>query len=263
MSILVENRGRVRIFTINRPQVKNALDIETSRVLAQHFVEFRDDPGAWVAIITGSGEESFCAGGDLKKIGDYYASMSSVERRSRGENEPGIGGITRNLSVWKPIIAAINGYCLAGGLEIALACDLRVAEEHASFGLTEVKWGIIPGAGGTQRLPRLIGIDKAMDLMMTARRMPADEALQCGLVSRLVPTGLALEKALELAEQICENAPLAVRAVKEATLRGLDMGLDEGLRLEQFLAEPLRQTEDAKEGPRAFTEKRKPEFKGR
>jgi len=262
MSIIVENRGRVRIFTIDRPQVKNALDIETSRVLAQHFVEFRDDPEAWVAIITGAGEESFCAGGDLKKIGDYYASMTPMERRNRGENEPGIGGITRNLPVWKPAIAAINGFCLAGGLEIALACDLRIAEEHASFGLTEVKWGIIPGAGGTQRLPRLIGTDKALDLMMTARKMPADEALQCGLVTRLVPTGQALETAIELAEQICENAPLAVRTVKEATMRGLDLSLDEGLRLEQFLAEPLRQSEDAREGPRAFVEKRKPKFKG-
>lgn len=262
MSIIVENRGRVRIFTIDRPQVKNALDIETSRVLAQHFVEFRDDPEAWVAIITGAGEESFCAGGDLKKIGDYYASMTPMERRNRGENEPGIGGITRNLPVWKPVIAAINGFCLAGGLEIALACDLRIAEEHASFGLTEVKWGIIPGAGGTQRLPRLIGTDKALDLMMTARKMPADEALQCGLVTRLVPTGQALETAIELAEQICENAPLAVRTVKEATMRGLDLSLDEGLRLEQFLAEPLRQSEDAREGPRAFVEKRKPKFKG-
>ena len=262
MSIQVENRGRVRIFTINRPQVKNALDIETSRALAQHFADFRDDPEAWVAIITGAGVESFCAGGDLKKMRDYYASMTPQERRNRGETEPGIGGITRNLSVWKPIIAAINGYCLAGGLEIALACDLRVAEEHASFGLTEVKWGIIPGAGGTQRLPRLVGIDKAMDLMMTARKMPADEALQCGLISRLVPKGQALGKSLELAEQICENAPLAVKAVKEAAMRGMDMSLDEGLRLEQFLAEPLRQSEDAKEGPQAFTEKRKPEFKG-
>lgn len=263
MSILVENRGRVRIFTIDRPQVKNALDIETSRVLAQCFVEFRDDPEVWVAIITGGGEESFCAGGDLKKAGNYYSSMTPTERRSRGEKEPGFGGITRNLPVWKPIIAAINGFCLAGGLEIALACDLRIAEEHASFGLTETKWGIVPGAGGTQRLPRLIGTEKALDLIMTARKMSADEALQCGLVSRLVPTGQALGKAIELAEQICKNAPLAVRAAKEAVMRGMDMSLDGGLRLEQFLAEPLRQSEDVKEGLRAFVEKRSPQFKGR
>jgi len=263
MSILLEKRGRISIFTLNRPEVKNALDIDASRLLAQHFIAFRDDPDSWVAIITGAGTESFCAGGDLKKIGDYYASMTPLERRQRGEIEPGIGGITRNLPIWKPIIAAINGHCLAGGLEIALACDLRIAEEHAQFGLTEVKWGIIPGAGGTQRLPRLIGMDRALELMMTARRMPAEEALGCGLVTRLVPTGQALEAAIALAEQICENAPLAVRAAKEAAMRGMDMGLDEGLRLEQFLAEPLRQSEDAREGPRAFASKEKPRFKGR
>lgn len=114
MSILVEKRGQICIFTLDRPEVKNALDIETSRLLAQHFIAFRDDPDSWVAIITGAGGESFCAGGDLKKIGDYYASMTPLERRSRGEIEPGIGGITRNLPIWKPIIAAINGYCLAG-----------------------------------------------------------------------------------------------------------------------------------------------------
>ena len=263
MSILVENRDRVRIFTINRPEARNALDIETSRQLAQHFIDFRDDPDVWVAILTGAGDHAFCAGGDLKKIGAYYASMTPEERRERGEVEPGIGGITRNLPIYKPIIAAINGYCLAGGLEIALACDLRVAEEHAEFGLTEVKWGIIPGAGGTQRLPRLIGMERALDLMMTARRMGAEEALQCGLISRLVPKGTALDAALELAEQICLNAPLAVRAAKEAAMRGIDMPFDDGLRLEQVLAEPLRQSKDAKEGPRAFAAKEQPDFKGK
>ncbi len=263
MNILKEQRGRITILTINRPEAKNALDIETSRELAEHFIAFRDDPESWVAIITGAGDTSFCAGGDLKKLGDYYSSMTPAERRNKGEVEPGIGGITRNLSIWKPIIAAVNGFCLAGGLEIALACDLRIAEKHAQFGLTEPKWGIIPGAGGTQRLPRLIGMDKALDLMMTARKMPADEALACGLITRIVDSGQALDAAIELAEEICQNAPLAVRAVKEAAMRGMDMRLDEGLRLEQFLAEPLRQSEDAKEGPRAFANKRKPSFQGK
>ncbi|MFQ5420778.1 MAG: enoyl-CoA hydratase/isomerase family protein, partial [Anaerolineae bacterium] len=133
----------------------------------------------------------------------------------------------------------------------------------ATFGLTEVKWGIIPGAGGTQRLPRLIGITRALDMILTARRISAEEALQAGLISRLAPKGEALDAAIEVAESICENAPLAVRAAKEAVIRGMDLGLEEGLRLEQFLAEPLRHTEDAKEGPRAFAEKRKPDFQGR
>lgn len=263
MNILKEQRGRITILTINRPDAKNALDIDTSRELAEHFKNFRDDTESWVAVITGAGSESFCAGGDLKKMGQYYGSMTSVERRQRGEIDSGIGGITRNLPIWKPIIAAVNGHCLAGGLEIALSCDIRVAETHATFGLTEVKWGIIPGAGGTQRLPRLIGIPKAMDLILTARRMDAEEALQSGLLSRLVPKGESLAAALEIAETICQNGPLAVRAAKEAVLRGSDLSLDEGLRLEQFLAEPVRQSEDAKEGPSAFANKRKPNFKGR
>ncbi|MFQ5649562.1 MAG: enoyl-CoA hydratase/isomerase family protein [bacterium] len=262
MSILREQRGRITVLTIDRPEVKNALDIETSRELAHHFREFRDDPESWVAVLTGSGNDAFCAGADLKRIGDYYESVLPVERRHRGEIEPGIGGITRNLPIWKPIIAAINGHCLAGGLEIALACDIRIAEPHATFGLTEVKWGIIPGAGGTQRLPRLIGIPKALDLILTGRRISAEEALQAGLISRLTPKGQVLPTAIEVAETICENAPLAVRAAKEAVIRGMDLNLDEGLRLEQFLAEPLRRTEDAREGPKAFAEKRKPDFKG-
>ncbi len=263
MNIITEKKGPITIITINRPESKNALDIETSRELAQHFVDFRDDPDSWVAIITGAGSEAFCAGGDLKKMGSYYGSMSPLERRHDREVNPGIGGITRNLPIWKPIIAAINGHCLAGGLEIALACDIRIAEPQATFGLTEVKWGIIPGAGGTQRLPRLIGISRALEMIVTARRIRSEEAIQWGLVNQIVPAGEALVAAFEIAENICKNGPLAVRAAKEAVIRGMDLPLDEGLRLEQFLAEPVRQSEDAKEGPRAFAEKRVPDFKGR
>ena len=263
MNILVEKREHITIITINRPESRNALDIDTSRELAQHFIDFRDDPEAWVAIITGAGSEAFCAGGDLKKMGQYYSSMSSLERRHDREVNPGIGGITRNLSIWKPIIAAINGHCLAGGLEIALSCDIRIAEPQATFGLTEVKWGIIPGAGGTQRLPRLIGISRALEMIITARRINAEEAFQWGLINQMVPAETALSASVKLAEMICKNGPLAVRAAKEAAVRGMDLPLDEGLRLEQFLAEPVRLSEDAKEGPRAFAEKRAPDFKGR
>ncbi len=263
MNILEEKNGHITIFTINRPESRNALDIETSRELAEHFVGFRDDPEAWVAIVTGAGSESFCAGGDLKKMGQYYASMSSLERRQDREVNPGIGGITRNLPIWKPIIAAVNGHCLAGGLEIALASDIRIAEPQATFGLTEVKWGIIPGAGGTQRLPRLIGISRALEMIITARRLDAETALLWGLVNQMVPVGKSLSVAIEMAEMICKNGPLAVRAAKEAVIRGLDLPLDEGLRLEQFLAEPVRLSEDAKEGPKAFAEKRAPDFKGK
>ena len=157
----------------------------------------------------------------------------------------------------------MNGHCLAGGLEIALACDLRIASENATFGLPEVTRGIIPGAGGTQRLPRLVGPERALDLILTGRRIDAREAERIGLVTRVVPLRDLRGEALAVASAIAENGPLAVRAAKAAVWRGLDVPLEEGLRLEQLLAEPVRQSEDAQEGPRAFLEKRKPEFKGR
>ena len=263
MSVLFEKKGKIAIITINRPEAMNSLDGETLDGLNKGWIEFRDDPDLWVAIITGAGERAFCAGGDLKSLRDYYSSMTPIERRERGEKGPGVGGITRNLEIWKPIIAAINGHCLAGGLEIALACDIRIAAETATFGLTEVSRGIIPGAGGTQRLPRLISLAKSLDMILCADRIDAQEALEIGLVSRVVPVKDVMAEAIKTAERICRNAPLAVRAAKEAIYRGLDMPLAEGLRLEQFLAEPIRQTEDAKEGPRAFSEKREPRFKGK
>ena len=263
MNIIKEKQGRITILTINRPEVHNALDIETSRELAQHFTEFRDDPESWAAILTGSGSKSFCTGADLKKIRGYYSSMTPQERRHKSETEPGIGGITRNLSIWKPIIAAINGHCLAGGMELALACDIRIAEAQSTFGLPEVKWGMIPMIGGTQRLPRLIGISRALEMIITAERINAEKAYAWGLTNQVVPAGNALSASIEMAEKICMKGQLAIRAAKEAVIRGMDLPLNAGLRLEQFLAEPIRQSEDAKEGPLAFVEKRTPVFKGR
>ncbi len=262
MAVLFEKRERTAIITINRPDAMNSLDGETLDQFNQAWIDFRDDPDLWVAIVTGAGDKAFCAGGDLKNLSRYYSSLTPIQRREKAEKEPGIGGITRNLDIWKPIIAAVNGHCLAGGLEIALACDIRITAENATFGLTEVSWGIIPGAGGTQRLPRLISLTKSLEMILVADRIDAREALRIGLVSRVVPVKKALPEALKLAEKICRNAPLAVRAAKEAVYRGLDLSLSEGLRLEQFLAEPVRQSEDAKEGPRAFAEMRDPDFKG-
>jgi E-phenylitaconyl-CoA hydratase len=263
VAVLFEKKDKIAIITINRPEAMNALDGETLDGLNNSWIAFRDDPNLWVAIITGAGEKAFCAGGDLKSLHDYYSSMSPIERREKAEKGPGVGGITRNLDLWKPIIAAINGHCLAGGLEIALACDIRIAAETATFGLTEVSRGIIPGAGGTQRLPRIISLSKSLEMILCADRIDAQEALQVGLLSRVVPAKEVMAEAIKMAERICRNAPLAVRAAKEAIYRGLDLPLAEGLRLEQFLAEPIRQTEDAKEGPRACVEKRAPRFKGK
>ena len=263
MAVLFEKKEKIAILTINRPEAMNSLDRETLDQLNMAWIDFRDDPDLWVAIITGAGDKAFCAGADLKGIGEYYSSMTPIERKEKAEKGPGVGGITRNLEIWKPIIAAINGHCLAGGLEIALACDIRIAAETATFGLIEVSRGIIPGAGGTQRLPRLISLGKSLDMILCADRIDAREALEIGLVSRVVPVKDVMAEAIKKAERIFKNAPLAVRAAKEAIYRGLDMPLAEGLRLEQFLAEPIRQTEDAKEGPRAFSEKREPQFRGK
>ncbi|MBU0514273.1 MAG: enoyl-CoA hydratase/isomerase family protein [Proteobacteria bacterium] len=263
MTIRYEKKERIVLITIDRPQAMNALDGEAWARLNQAWIDFRDDPEVWVAVITGAGDKAFCAGADLKRLAEYYRSMTPLQRRMKSETEPGLGGITRNLEIFKPIIAAINGYCLAGGLELALACDLRIASENASFGLTEVSRGIIPGAGGTQRLPRLIPLAKALEMILTAERIDALEAWRVGLVNRVVPAGELLPEAMTIAQKICRNAPLAVQAAKEAIYRGLEMPLAEGLRLEQFLAEPVRQSEDAREGPKAFAEKRSPRFKGK
>ena len=263
MTIRFECEGAVALLTIDRPKVHNALDFETSDALVDAWIRFRDDDALRVGILTGAGERAFCAGADLRGVGDFYKKLTSAQRLRRSELVPGLGGITKNLTIDKPMIAAVNGHCLAGGLEIALACDLRIASENATFGLPEVTRGIIPGAGGTQRLPRLVGPERALDLILTGRRIDAREAERIGLVTRVVPLSELRTEALDVANAIAENGPLAVRAAKAAVWRGLDVPLEEGLRLEQLLAEPVRQSEDAQEGPRAFLEKRKPEFKGR
>jgi enoyl-CoA hydratase/carnithine racemase len=263
VTIRFEREGSVALLTIDRPKLHNALDFETSDALADAWLRFRDDEDLRVAILTGAGDRAFCAGADLRGVGDFYKKLTPEQRLRRSEQVPGLGGITRNLAIDKPIIAAVNGYCLAGGLEIALACDLRIAAESASFGLPELTRGILPGAGGTQRLPRLVGPERALDLILTGRRIDAREAERIGLVSRVVPLAGLRREAMAVADAIAENGPLAVRAAKAAVWRGLDLPLEDALRLEQLLAEPVRQSEDAQEGPRAFLEKRKPEFKGR
>lgn len=263
MSVRRERRGAVLVVTIDRPQARNALTLEMSRELAATWAELRDDPELRVGVLTGEGDKAFCAGADLREVGEWYRSLSPAERQRRGEREPGLGGLTRNLDPSKPVVAAVNGACLAGGLELALACDLRIAADNASFGLPEVRWGLIPGAGGTQRLPRSVPLAVALEMLLTGRAIDAPTALRVGLVSRVVPAGTLLEEALHLAGEIARNAPLAVQAARAAALGGLHLALDEGLRLEQAYAEPLRASEDVREGLRAFAEKRDPVFEGR
>jgi E-phenylitaconyl-CoA hydratase len=261
-NVLTERRGRVTLITLNRPEALNALNAPLRRELRDALVAFRDDPDAWVAVLTGAGDRAFSAGADLKEMS---AGRQAEQDPAWADPfwAPEGPALTRGLAVWKPIIAAINGYCLAGGLELALACDLRIAAAHARFGLTEVSRGIIPGGGGTQRLPRLVPFGIALQLMLTGEHIDAAEAYRIGLVNKVVPAERLMAEAEALAEQICRNAPLAARAIKEAAYRGVNVPLEEGLRIEAMLARIVRTTEDSREGPRAFAEKRPAAFKGR
>jgi enoyl-CoA hydratase/carnithine racemase len=210
-------------------------------------MDFRDDENAWVLIITGAGGKAFSAGFDLK------------------ENVPAIFPpmITRGIEIFKPMIAAINGMAFGGGLEVALACDIRIAAEHAELSVPEARLGLMPGWGGTQRLARLIPMSKAIEMVLMAKVVGAAEALDMGLVNKVVPPARLMNTVMDWATRICELAPLAVRAAKRAIVKGSSLSLEEGLGLEEELFELLRETEDAKDGIKAFVEKRKPEFGGR
>ena len=217
----------------------------------------RDQPvdDAWVAVLTGAGDKAFCAGADLKEL--------DPEGRARGQTPPPRGIITRDFTCYKPLIAALNGSAYGGGLEMALACDLIVASREATMVLSEVRWGMMPGAGGTQRLPRALPRAIALEMLLAGEPMTAQRAYELGLVNRVVPPSEVLQTSIDIAEKIGMNGPLAVRAVKEAVVRGSDVPLGESLRIEQNLSRQLFATEDAKEGPAAFREKRSPVFRAR
>jgi E-phenylitaconyl-CoA hydratase len=249
MSVRVEQDGHVVVITLDRPEARNALDPATDEELRKAFTAFKEDETQWVAVLCGAGDH-FCAGADLKA------------RQGRRPRVPE-GGITRDYWTTKPIIAALQGAVYGGGLELALCADLRVADETAMLGQLEVRWGIMPGAGGTQRLPRLVGLGVALELVMTGNPVDARRALQAGLVNQMVPAGQARTAALELAATIVSRAPLAVRRAKEATLRGLSMPLDDGIRMESLVANLLAGTADLREGRLAFAEKRAPRYEGR
>ena len=254
-----EVKGRTAYITMNRPEQMNAMNLEVWQGLTDAWIRVRDDPEIWTAIVTGAGDKAFSAGADLKEMSENRAMLE------RGETPPARPEITphRGLEVWKPFIAAINGFCLAGGLETALACDIRIAAEHARFGLSEVTRAIIPGAGGTQRLPRVVPFCKALEILLTGDHIDAQEAYRIGLVNKVVPLAELMPAAEAIANKINENGPLAVRAIKEAAYRGVNMPLAEGLRLERLLSDVIRQTEDSREGPLAFAQKRKPVYRGR
>jgi E-phenylitaconyl-CoA hydratase len=256
MAVSYEKEGKVAIFTINRPEAMNALNMETMGELRDVMTDFRDDPDLWVGIVTGAGEKAFCGGADIKN------TLPFMKEHSRDVwSFP--ASIMRGLELWKPLIAAINGMALGGGLELALACDIRIAAEGARLGTPEVTLGLIPGWGGTQRLPRAVPWCNAAELLLTGKLVDAQEAYRIGLVNKVVPQAEVMATAKEYAGAICKAAPLAVRAAKEAMLRGSAMTIEEGLRLESSLVAYVMGTEDFAEGTGAFVEKRKPNYKAK
>lgn len=249
--------GGIAVITINRPEKRNALDAEHYRALSEAWTRVRDDDAIRVAVVTGAGEQVFSAGADLKSWIGREAPLADLWRTQQGML------LNRGLEVWKPVIAALNGACLAGGMTLMLATDIRVAAEHVTFALSEVKRGIIAANGGTQRLLGQLPHAIAMEMLLTGDSIDAAAALRFGLVNRVVPKAQLMDAALEIAQRIAANAPLAVQAAKELALRSEELGLAAGLRFEQFVQQTLRLSEDAAEGRAAFAEKRAPQFKGR
>lgn len=248
--------------TLDRPEALNAIDPESHDALGAAWERFRDAEELRVAVLTGAGGKAFCAGVDLKRMGEFYDRVPSSERVELWNRIPGIGGITRNLEVGKPVVAAVNGLCLGGGLELALACDIRIASENATFGLPEVKWAIIPGQGGTQRLPRVVPPGVALEMILTGEPIDAARAAAIGLVNHVYPGDRLRAEASALASRIASRHPAAVRRALSAMRRGLSMPLADGLRLEQELADPLRGGPDNEEARVAFREKRPPRWAG-
>ena len=257
MSIDVEVADGVCMIVINRPERLNAMDAEHYHGLSQAWCRVRDDAGIRVAIISGAGEKSFSTGADIKSVLTGPPAYDEMWLTQRDQL------LNRGLEVWKPVIAAVNGYCLGGGMTMLLATDIRVAAPHATFGLSEVKRGVIPGNGGTQRILRQVPHAIAMEMLVTGDAIDAETATRWGLVNKVVPANRLLDVAREYAQRIAANAPLAVQAAKELALRSRDMDLVSGLRLEQVMNRLLMATEDAREGPAAFAAKRPAQFKGR
>ena len=247
----------IALITINRPERLNAMDAEHYLALSKAWCTVRDDPAVRVAIITGAGERSFTSGADIKSFLTAPPSLSEMWLTQRDQL------LNRGLEVWKPVVAAVNGYCLGGGMTLLLATDIRIAASHATFSVAEVKRGVIPGNGGTQRVLDQLPYAVAMEMLLTGDGIDAVAAERWGLVNKVVPMQDLLPSAYAYARCIAANAPLAVQAAKELAVRSRDMDLTTGLRMEAVINRMLSLTEDAKEGPAAFSAKRAPNFKGK
>src|SRR5256886_16755889 len=256
-NILFEKKDAIAYVTVNRPKVLNALNMATMEELRTAFHEIKNDATIRVVIVTGAGEKAFIGGADISELAKHDA-VSGKEYTHRGQS---VLNLIENLG--KPVIACINGFALGGGCEIALACTMRLAGENAKFGQPEVKLGIIPGYGGTQRLPRLVGKGVAMQLVLAGEMITAQEAYRIGLVNEVTAPADLIPRAEAIAQKIIANAPLAVQYAMEAVNKGMEMTLAEGLYLEATLFGVCCATEDKKEGTTAFLEKRAAQFKGR
>lgn len=265
--ILYEKDGPIATITINRPAARNALTPQMLCVLADAFVDFRDDAQLRVAILTGSGDKAFCAGGDLAStlplLTGAREAADDWDRRVLDEPQVMAASSLREFALHKPVIAAVNGACLAAGFELLLGTDIRIAADHATFGLPEVQRALIPFAGSLVRLPRQIAHAHAMEILLTGRPVAAQRALQIGLINHVLPAAEVMPRAREIALQIAGNGPLAVQRVKQTVLALSGQPLETGFRLEDDSKRAVFASADAREGPRAFMEKRAPHFIGK
>lgn len=264
--LLVEKRNGVMTLIMNRPEARNALSPEMLIRLSDAWYEFRDSADLRVAILTGAGDEDFCAGGDLKLTMPLVTGArkpeSEWDERLVSETQRFLDAILRGFELYKPVIAAVNGNALGGGTEMTNACDLRVAAEHAVFGTPEAKVGLLPGGGSLTRLPRQIPWARAMEILLIGDPFSAQDALAMGLVNYVVPREQLMAKALDLAERLARNGPLAVRKIKEGIVRASGETIERGLAIENEVSAAVMSSKDAREGPRAFKEKRPPRFTG-
>jgi enoyl-CoA hydratase/carnithine racemase len=255
-TVTIKIDEHIATITINRPHAMNALDPDTLQQLAKIWLEVRDNDDIWVAIVTGEGEQSFCAGSDLKKTIPQGNQSDPFQSQ-------GLLQIDNGLELWKPVIAAVRGYCLGAGMTLLSACDIRVASDDSMFGLPEVQRGIVPTLGATQRIPKQLPWAIAMEVLLLGDKLTAQQALHYGLINRVVKSKDVITEAENIARRLTsEVAPLTSLEIKEAAVRSQSVGLTEGLRIEALLSRHVRNTDDAKEGPKAFAEKRAPVYKG-
>lgn len=266
-AVLYEKRGHVAIVTLNRPEARNAINPEVVVRLARAWEQVRDDDDIRAAVVTGAGDRAFCSGADLGQLIPLIAKA----RDPKDEWDEAVvqdgslfeKALLRSFDVVKPVIAAINGFAIAGGMELAQGTDMRIGCPEARLGVQEVKWAIFPAGGSTVRLPQQLPFARAMELLLTGDLIDADEACRIGFLNRVVPRAQVVDAALELAEKIARNGPIAVQAIRRSARACLGVPEQEALRIEWRLAQPVFQSEDGREGPRAFMEKREPVYKGR